>query len=195
MVWALPAQGGQAVGLEAIAQPLGQNSLHRNGINNQRKAEIMNKRQNSTCWLGLALACGTLTFAVTTQAAKPPKPPPTPTGPAYRIVSLGNLGWNPLRAVAINQVGWIGGYGWKTTGEGAACLLVPGPSPDGPIYFRDTSPADGVNDLIQVLPPLPAAINGRACDVNNAGWVVGSCDLASLAATRATIWVDNTPVD
>lgn len=35
----------------------------------------MNTEQTSTHWLGLALACGTLTFAVATQAGKPVKPP------------------------------------------------------------------------------------------------------------------------
>jgi len=35
--------------------------------------------QSSIRWLGLALACGTLTIAATTQAAKPPKPPPNPS--------------------------------------------------------------------------------------------------------------------
>jgi Tol biopolymer transport system component len=35
----------------------------------------MKKTSNTVRWLGLALACGTLTFAVTTQAGKPVKPP------------------------------------------------------------------------------------------------------------------------
>ena len=34
---------------------------------------------NSIRWLRLALACGTLTFAITTQAGKPVKPPPQPS--------------------------------------------------------------------------------------------------------------------
>ena len=38
----------------------------------------MKTKMNSTRWLGSALVCGTLTFAISTQAAKPPKPPPNP---------------------------------------------------------------------------------------------------------------------
>ncbi|MBI3849826.1 MAG: PD40 domain-containing protein [Verrucomicrobia bacterium] len=48
-------------------------------MNNEKKEIIMKTRQNPTRWLGLALACGALTFAVTTQAGKPVKPPPHPS--------------------------------------------------------------------------------------------------------------------
>ncbi len=156
----------------------------------------MKERQNSTRWLGLALACGTLTFAVTTQAAKPPKPPPTPTGPAYRIVSLGNLGANAFGLSAINHVGWVAGGG-HTAGRSVACVVVPEASADGPVYFRDTSPADGSNDLIQQLPGLPAALNSYAYDINNTGWVGGGCtmDNGSWLYETATIWVDSAPID
>jgi hypothetical protein len=39
----------------------------------------MKTRLIITCWLGLALACGTFTIAATTQAGKPVKPPPGPS--------------------------------------------------------------------------------------------------------------------
>jgi hypothetical protein len=39
----------------------------------------MKTKTNLTRWLGLALACGTLMFAVTAQAGKPVKPPPGPS--------------------------------------------------------------------------------------------------------------------
>ncbi len=157
----------------------------------------MNKRQNSTRWLGLALACGALTFATSSQAAKPPKPPPIPTGPAYRIVSLGTLGGLRFGPSAINHVGWVAGGGWKATGGSLACVVVPEPSANGPVYFRDTSPADGINDLIQELPGLPAAQGAWVYDINDSGGVAGACimDNGSWSHETATIWAGNTPID
>jgi uncharacterized membrane protein len=66
----------------------------------------MKIRQSSTRWLGLALACGTFTFAVASQAAKPQ---PVPTGPTYRIVALGTLGGSTVSPSAINGAGWVAG--------------------------------------------------------------------------------------
>jgi hypothetical protein len=39
----------------------------------------MKTTSNTIRWLGLALTCGTLTFAINTQAGKPAKPPPQPS--------------------------------------------------------------------------------------------------------------------
>ena len=73
----------------------------------------MKRYQNRTRWLGLALACGLVTFAITTQAAKPPKPPPPPS-PAYVPVDLGGLrasdGMIHLYAADINNPGQVVGY-------------------------------------------------------------------------------------
>ena len=82
----------------------------------------------STHWLGLALACGTLTFAVTSQAGKPvkpPPPPPAPAAPTYRIVPLGTLGGNSV-ACSINESGWIAGGA-----IGGAFVVIPESSPNG----------------------------------------------------------------
>ena len=155
----------------------------------------MKTRQNSTRWLGLALACGTLTFAVSSQAAKPPKPPPTPAGPAYRIVSVGSA-WDPLGsfgATAVNNVGWVCGHG--AAGGRLSFVVVPESSADGPVYFRDTSPADGINDLLQELPGLWSESNySGVSDINDSGLAAGT-SLVESGWYRATLWVDNTPVD
>ena len=156
------------------------------------------KTRSSTRWLGLALACGTLTFAISTQAAKPPKPPPPPTGPAYRIVSLGGLGGGlGFMASGVNNAGWVGGYSYRAAGEPVACVVVPEASADGPVYFRDTSPADGINDLIHELPGLPAAQGAWGYDINKPGWVAGACIMnnGSWSYETATIWTGNTPID
>ena len=44
-------------------------------MNSRTKGKKMKTISHTTRWLGLALACGTLTFAVVTQAGKPVKPP------------------------------------------------------------------------------------------------------------------------
>lgn len=71
-------RAGAAVGCAASARTLARNALQKNGITNERKGKVMKEGQNSTRWLGLALAGSFLTFAVTTQAGKPVKPPPPP---------------------------------------------------------------------------------------------------------------------
>jgi probable HAF family extracellular repeat protein len=155
----------------------------------------MKTRQYSTRWLGLALACGTLTFAVTTQAAKPPKPPPTPSGLAYRIVSIGSE-WHPLGsfgATAVNNVGWVCGSG--AAGGRLDFVVVPEPSADGPVYFRDTNPTDGINDLLQELPGLWSENNmSGAIDINDSGIVAGCCRNES-GWDCATLWVGTAPVN
>ncbi len=160
----------------------------------------MRTRQHSTRWLGLALASGFLTFAVTTQAAKPPKPPPAPSGPAYRIVSLGILGVDTLGATAVNNAGWVaGGDRLGTSQSPVALVVVPEPSANGPVYFRDTSPADGINDLIQILPDLPNTSGSGPFDINDSGmiagtWIPESDNPELLEWEVAALWVGNTPV-
>ena len=149
----------------------------------------MKRRQNSTRWLGLALACGTLTFTTATQAAKPPKPPPTPTGPTYKIVALGALGGN--WAYAINEPGWAAGYA-----SGGAFVVVPEASANGPVYFRDTSPADGINDLMIHLPGLDPALVAIAQGINDAGLIVGRSYVpGGTQVIRSTLWLDGLPVN
>ncbi len=199
MVWGL-ATRGLAVGCAASAQTLAQPGLQSNGITNERKGKIMKERQDSTRWLGLALAGGFLTFAASSEAAKPPKPPPTPSGPAYRIVALGRLGVDTLAASAVNNAGSVVGGGYKAIGDSLVSvvgIVVPEASADGPVYFRDTSPADGVNDLMYELPGLPAALGSGASDINDAGWVCGSCTLGTVDEPydTAAIWAGNTPID
>ena len=156
----------------------------------------MKIRQSSTRWLGLALACGLLTFAVTTQAAKPPKPPPTPTGPAYRIVSLGSLGGPPVSVSSINEAGQVTGGGHSGDYQSIPFVVTPESSSQGPVYFRDTSPADGINDLIRPLPIPPGARDSWPENINNRGIVAGSyLPPGPDSPYRAMIWAGETPVD
>jgi probable HAF family extracellular repeat protein len=163
-----------------------QNGLQKDDITNERKEIIMMTRQSTTRWLGLALACGTFTSAVAGQAAKPP---PVPTGPTYRIVALGTLGGSTVSLSAINGAGWVAGGSSST-----AVMVVPEASANGPVYFRDTSPADGVNDLIQELPGL-STLGCYAHDINDAGLVVGSSSMndPNLWYQQATLWLGETP--
>jgi probable HAF family extracellular repeat protein len=149
----------------------------------KRKKFTMKTLSNSTSWLGLALACGILTFAVITQAAKSPKPPPAPVGPTYKIVGLGTLS-----ASRINESGWV-----TANAYGNACLVVPVTSPSGPVYYRDTTPTDGINDLIIPLPGLDPSFRADAGDLNDAGLIVGQSVLAGT--NRSTLWLAGLPIN
>jgi len=159
---------------------------HWNGMNNARKEFIMKTKEITTRWLGLALACGTLTFAVSTQAGKPQ--PPAPSGPTYRIVALG--AGNSVSA--INEAGSVVGGFQNLAGVYAGFVVVPEASANGPVYFRDTTPMDGRNDLIRELPGL-STLGGGASDINDAGLVVGSSHLFEWYY-QATLWLGETPI-
>ncbi len=153
----------------------------------------MKTSQNSTRWLGVALACGTLTFAVTTQAGKPVKPPPPPT-PAYVSVLLGGLrssdGVISTGIADLNNAGQVAGGtclpGYDSAHHGQAFLLNPRDNdrdgkPD--TWFVDevqnatgAPGADGQNDLIIGLGYLPGNASSGATAVNDLGFVVGSSD-------------------
>jgi len=138
----------------------------------------MKTRSITTRWLGLALACGTLTYAVTSQAGKPPKPPPEPpppSGPVYQITSLGSLGAGSV-ATAINESGTVVGQVY-TSGSPyyMAFKVVPEPSANGPVYYQDINPADGINDLMVPLSGLDPTQPSSANDINDAGMIVGDC--------------------
>jgi uncharacterized membrane protein len=90
--------------------------------------------------------------------------------------------------VAINEKGWLGVHSGYDV-----LVLVPEASADGPVYFRDTSPADGINDLVRALPNLPGAYAGWIYDINDAGCLVGS--LSTPTCDNSTIWVGDTPID
>jgi probable HAF family extracellular repeat protein len=160
-----------------------------------------NKNTNITRWLGLALACGIITFAVSSQAGKggnpgkPPPPPPTPTGPVYQIVPLGS----GSSASAINGAGWVAGSVYLSGLGSQPCVLVPEASATGPVYFRDTNPADGINDLVHLLPGLAGADDFWISDLNDSGIVAGTCDFWDIGTEwgqyRPTVWVEGMPLD
>jgi len=88
----------------------------------------MNLLQHSTRWLGLALACGILTFAVTASAKKPPQPPPEPpppSGPAYQLVAVDGAGFSfyehyPYWPNMISDSGALVGMHWDGTNQAPA---------------------------------------------------------------------------
>jgi hypothetical protein len=99
-------RAGAAVGSAASAQPMVQKALQKNDITNERKEFIVKTRQRWRPWVGLALAWGLLALGVSTQTGKPPQPPPTPTGRAFRIGTPGTLG-DCSSAAAINEAGRV----------------------------------------------------------------------------------------
>jgi uncharacterized membrane protein len=149
-------------------------------MNDQRKKIIVKIRQSSARWLGLALACGTLTFAITTQAGKPVKPPPTPSSPAYVPVLLGGLrssdGVIKMSAFDINNAGQVvGSTAIPSSTSSQAFLLNPQDvNGDGKLEWFVDKDADGQNDLIIGLGMLPGANNSQAAAVNALGMVVGT---------------------
>ena len=160
----------------------------------------MKTRQITTRWLGLALTAGALTFASSAEAAKPvkpppppPPPPPAPAAPTYKIVPLGTLGGNSV-AFSINESGWVAGGA-----IGGAFVVVPESSPTGPVYYRDTNPADGFNDLMIPLPGTePGYGSNGAYGVNDAGIIAGTSDVPDPTEPNpklgSTIWMGDTVI-
>jgi uncharacterized membrane protein len=171
-------------------------------MTDQTKEIIMQARENSTRWLGLALACGTIIYAASAQAGKPVKPPkpppepPPPSGPVYQIIALSTLGEGSV-ATAINESGTVVGSA-PTAGSasGMAFKVVPEPSANGPIYYRDTAPADGFNDLMVPLSGLDPTRASFANDINDAGMVVGEgfYSISYGVAELATLWLGTPPI-
>jgi hypothetical protein len=151
--------------------------------------------QNPMRWLGLALACGTLTLAITSQAGKPVKPT---SAPAFTAVSLGGL--LPSDSLVIfNSVGYLNNAGQVV---GQTCrpgfdhnymqpyLLNPrDTNADGKpdTWFVDAVQnatglpgADGQNDLIIGLGNLPGFTSGYASAINDVGVVVGRCSGSAI---------------
>lgn len=120
----------------------------------------MKTTSTSTRWLGLALAAGALTFASSTEAAKPvkpPPPPPPPPAPAYNHYLLGNLGAGS-GAWAINEGGLVvGSADLPATGETRPFLVVPATGPDGKWVWYSDANSDGFNDLMANLGVPPGA--------------------------------------
>ncbi len=144
----------------------------------------MNGRQTSTRWLGLVLAGGLSTFALTTQAGKPARPPSN--GPLYTTVVLGGLrasnGEIVGRAADLNNGGQvvgntaIPGLSWGYYSQGFIINPQDMNGDGKPEWFWDVD-ADGQNDLIIPLGTLPAGQgcgrHGEPAAVNDLGIVVG----------------------
>ena len=167
----------------------------------------MKTKRHTIRWLGLALASGAITCVDPVQAGQPPPPP---SGPAYRIVSLGSLsGWTPADSgydsgwivSKINEAGRVVGSSDFVPYDGAALVVDPEPSAVGPVYFRDTSPEDGRNDLIVRLPGTGPSECAAAYGLNDAGWVVGASNVPVVIdgeleehGRKSTLWLDHTPI-
>ena len=118
----------------------------------------MNTLQHATGWLRLALACGTLAYATTSQAGKPVKPPPEPL---YDIILLGDSPSSEL-----NEAGLV---------RGRMNLLVPQTVNGGTTWFKDDN-SDGLNDLVVNLgqPGWGAlGMSSSSYDMNDNGVIVG----------------------
>jgi len=128
----------------------------------------MKRIQDSTRWLGLALACGIITSAVSVEAAKggggkpPPEPPPAAL---YDLVLL------PERIVYtsdhMNEAGLV---------LGSSTLLVPQEENGSIIWYKDDN-SDGRNDLVVDL-GLPdwtdLSSSGGAWRFNDHGVILGA---------------------
>ena len=155
----------------------------------------MKDKQSSIGRLGLVLACSTLTFALSTQAGKPVKPPPTP---AFTAVSLGGLlpsdsliTFNSL--ADINNAGQVVGRtcipGFNHNYMQPYILDPKDNNADGKpdTWFVDAVQnstglpgADGQNDLIIGLGNLPGFTSGYADAINDLGIVVGRCSGSAM---------------
>ena len=132
---------------------------------------------NTTCWLGLILACGVLTYAVSTQAVKPPKPPPEPPpSAAYDHVLLGGSGLS-CSASRINESGWVIGSAYFSQADlyGRPFLVVPEQENGTAVWYKDVD-QDGRNDLMADLGiPLSEQQETYALALNDDGLILGSC--------------------
>jgi hypothetical protein len=145
----------------------------------------MKTNKNSTRWLGLALACGTLTYAATSQAGKPPPEPPPPSGPAYWIIRASV----PIAPYSISDSGVLVGhalYEYSGGGVQSPAVLPPQISDGEPQYLT--------SDL-RWLPGLDGSQHdGNCLAMNETGLAVGYIN--DLGLLRAILWLpDGTAVD
>ena len=168
----------------------------------------MQRIQSLTRWLGLTLACGTFTTAVTTQAAKPPKPPPSP---AYVTVFVGGLrssdGLVQASVSDLNNLGQVVGgtsiQGYDSAHYSQAFLLNPRDTDGDGVpdtWFVDelqnatgAPGADGQNDLIIGLGVLPGASSSGVSAINDLGMVVGASDAGGFVVVPTDTDSDGQP--
>jgi len=150
----------------------------------------MKTNKNTTHWLGLALACGIITFAVSASAKKPQPPPepPPPSGPVYQLIPLEGT----LLPDAISDAGILTGCGLyqpDLPGE-EQCFAPFSLSPrviGSEVQYLATD--------VEWLPTAEGIVGwGYVCAVNRAGLTDGYTE--HYTPNRAMLWLaDGTPID
>ncbi len=138
----------------------------------------MKRTLNTIRWLGLALAGGTLTFAVATQAGKPAPPPPSPS---YTLTQLSGLpGFTTCDAKDVNDSGQVVGCMWTVNGPSHAVVWETATAAP-----TDLDNGSGLSE---------------AYAINNSGQVVGRCRFVGGASPHPAVWIPDglggyTPTD
>jgi len=150
----------------------------------------MKTRKNSTRRLGLVLACGMITFAVSAEAKKPVKPPPEPpSGPAYQIFAE----QGGIETKSISDAGvLVGSVFYQVAGGGFQTpAVLPPQIIDGEVQYL---PED-----LRLLPDVDGTQQyGRCLAMNAMGLAVGYVDVWDIGddPMRAILWLaDGTAVN
>ena len=148
----------------------------------------MKTKQHTKRWLGLALACGALTFTLTTQAGKPIKPPTEPPpSAAYDLVLLEPGSY----ANDVNESGLVLGRTSPPGGDDYLSLVVPQQDNGVTIWHKDDN-LDGRNDLLVDLGiPAWGGLNLDAGDINDHGVILGGgvCEVPGTQYYSKVGWI------
>jgi len=156
----------------------------------------MKTMQNTTRWLGLALAGSIITLAASGQAGKPVKPPPEPPppgGPAYQLIAVDGAGFNFFPDYSFNQANMISDSGALIGGASYEGVLVPAVWPPRIIGGEVQYVAD---DIKRLLTEEGTAAYGACFAMNESGFAVGGFfGDSSYSSLQAYLWLpDGTPI-